>query len=1159
MATILSLALKVNADASGVVKNLTPAERALENLAKQASKATSVFDEFAKNSEAASAAQATLNDKFAALAEQLKGGLNAQAYADQYAALQQEVRNTADAFSEAAKVIEQNRTEEEIRAETLARLSELVALGALDEEQYARAVAESSGANAAAAKAEEERLRLLERGRQITEQFLTDEERRARQLEELNQIVAANGIAEEAAARARFEFSGLAAQLERDGLELRRQLAAEREADAAKEKAALEQIAAVEKRLAEDLAAAQRLRAQETAKAAAIIAAGRTAQQIFNDAIDEAIDLERKGLLTKKQFDVELERQNAIFNKATAAADGFGKSVKKAAESGLRFNELSGILAALPGPLGNIAGRFSGIASASEGLNRVFSGGLKTGLASLGSQLSALASPLNIGIASFAAFGAAATAITRGLADLEGRVEQLGNTALRLGTDFATIQVLDEAARRSGGSIDALAAGIQKLAVNINEARSGTGKAADAFRELGISQEQLATLDPATLAQQTAAALQQIEDPARRAALATETLGKAGLTLVPVFNAIGESEVALKRFAAAISEVDLDRISSLGSAFDNVKTSLGGLGQSIVLPFAGAVEGASNLFADFIGTVTRLAQAIGTVLTPILDKLGAAFAKFGGVFGAINEYLDSFGFTSIKAAGNAKEFRAEVEVDTKALEELTKAIESGNDALNSAINKAAEFGQAGFDAAYQFQQALADLNEQAKEENYNAEQYARGVANATAEYEKQIKAIEKVADATKKAADEAKKKAEDDKKRIEELLNPNDSAAKVQADISLAIAQQAEAEKKLAAARAAGDKVSADAAASRLAQLDQLRTKLEDQSQAISQGFADGFSAAFNNTAESISGLIDKAGEFGNAGAEAAMKLQEGVALAQEQARDGIILSSDVYEKEISRQRSIFEERLAQIEQLKRAEQEAKTAAFQLEVDANQRVNEFIAQRTQAEVAGAEQAAARRQQAAFNIEAIEQRIALERQSLEAAREQNDMNSARAAVQRIDLLKDALAVEQDISNGREKQLQTQQQLIESQQQYENQQQAAVQAYQQQQQQAQQQYAQEQARIFAEQRKAAEAEAKRQEERLRKLNTLGQQSVSVADIRNVESANLVLQLGAAAQDPALIQQRLQTKLLEKIALGIAQAASSYFNQPVAIVGYADVGGI
>ncbi len=58
MATILSLALKVNADASGVVKNLTPAERALQKLAGEADKVTSVFDTFAKSSEAAAAAQA---------------------------------------------------------------------------------------------------------------------------------------------------------------------------------------------------------------------------------------------------------------------------------------------------------------------------------------------------------------------------------------------------------------------------------------------------------------------------------------------------------------------------------------------------------------------------------------------------------------------------------------------------------------------------------------------------------------------------------------------------------------------------------------------------------------------------------------------------------------------------------------------------------------------------------------------------------------------------------------------------------------------------------------------------------------------------------------------------------------------------------------------
>jgi len=987
MANILSLAMKVSADASGVIKNLTPAERALENLAKQASKATSAFDVLAKDSQAAADAQAALNEKFNTLAKQLQGGLNAQAYADQYAALQQEVRDTADAFAEGARITEQVRTAEERHGQELAKLDALLQKNAISEETHTRAVAKA----------------------------------------------------------------------------------------------------------------------------------------------------------------------DAALLKASTSADRFADETTRAATQGLKFNELSGILAALPGPLGNIAGRFSGIASASEGISRVFSGGLKTGLSSLGSQLSALASPLNIGIASFAAFGAAATAITRGLADLEGRVEQLGNTALRLGTDFATIQVLDEAARRSGGSIDALAAGIQKLAVNIDEARSGTGKAADAFRELGITQEELLTLDPASLAEKTAAALQGIEDPARRAALATETLGKAGLTLLPGFNAIGESEASLKRFAAAISDVDQSRISSLGQAFDNVKTSISGLGQNILLPFAGVAEGASNLAADSIGTVSRVAQATGAVLTPVLDTAGKGLSVLGDGLAYVNGVFDSFFGSTEKAVENAKEFRAEVEVDTKALEELQRSIENGNRALDTAINKAAEFGQEGFKAAFEFQQALRDLADVAKEENYNGEQYARAVANATAEYEKQIAKIKRVAEETKKAADEATKKAEADKKRIESLLNPNDAATKVQQDIAFVIEQQAEAEKQLAAARAAADQESANSAAARLAQLDGLRTKLEDQSQAIEQGFANGFDEAFTNTAESLDALVNKAGEFGNAGAEAAMKLQEGVAAAQEQVRDGII-PKPVYEAEIAEQRRVFEERIAQLETVRQQEQAAAAQRFQLDVDAHQRVNEFIAQQAQTEIAVAEQVAARRQQAAFNIEAIEQRIALERQSLEAAREQNDLNAARAAVQRIDLLKEALTVEQKIAAGREQELQKQQQLLFNQQAFQKQQVAAAQQYQQQQQAAQQAYAKEQAGILEEQRKAAAAEAKRQEERLAKLNTLGDQTIGVQDVRTSQGANLVLDLAANAQDPALIQQRLQTKLLERIALGVGQAASNYFNQPVAIVGAA-----
>ena len=76
------------------------------------------------------------------------------------------------------------------------------------------------------------------------------------------------------------------------------------------------------------------------------------------------------------------------------------------------------------------------------------------------------------------------------------------------------------------------------------------------------------------------------------------------------------------------------------------------------------------------------------------------------------------------------------------------------------------------------------------------------------------------------------------------------------------------------------------------------------------------------------------------------------------------------------------------------------------------------------------------------------------------------------------------------------------------------------------------------------------------RITELNTLGQQSVQGVDVRTTAGATLVQDLAANAQDPALIQQRQQTKLLEAIALSTAQAAANYLGR-VAIVGSAQLG--
>jgi hypothetical protein len=184
------------------------------------------------------------------------------------------------------------------------------------------------------------------------------------------------------------------------------------------------------------------------------------------------------------------------------------------------------------------------------------------------------------------------------------------------------------------------------------------------------------------------------------------------------------------------------------------------------------------------------------------------------------------------------------------------------------------------------------------------------------------------------------------------------------------------------------------------------------------------------------------------------------------------------------------------------------------------------------------------------VEALEARIQTEQAAIEKAREEGRLKDARAGVERLRQLEQAKKIEQGIVDGRIGAGQQQQQ---AQQQYASQQEELF-SRQQQQQQA---IAQEQAQIAEQRRQADQAEYERQVARITELNTLGSRTVNTADIRTQEGQNIVLGLAANAQDPALIEARLQTKQLQLIAQGISQAAGNYFNSPVAIVGGAVLG--
>ena len=674
---------------------------------------------------------------------------------------------------------------------------------------------------------------------------------------------------------------------------------------------------------AEEFAKAfERIRDAATQEAAALQRAAQITQENLTpleryDAALAELDAQlQAGRISQETYTRATERAAKGLSDAERAARGFeaatDATADNAAKTTLKFNELSGVFSVLPGPLGNIAGRISGIASASEGLSRIFAGGLKAGIANIASSFAALANPITLAIAGIAAFAAAGTAIVRGLVDLEARVKGLGAAADQLGVSFQTIQVLEEAAARAGTSIEAASAGLQKFAARIDDARSGTGAAAEAFRELGISQEELANTAPTELAARVAEELGKIEDPARRAALQVDLLGKSGEELRRTFAEIPGAADDLEKFGAAISPEDRARIEALGPAFDGFGVALRGLGQSVITPFAGIVAGLTETLGSLINVVTAVAQAIGTVLKPVLDGVGAAFGLFADGINNTVGFFRSFFTSTDEAASKVETLKAAAEDATEFDDASAKAfqqtLEGVRSKLSEAVDESAQFGEAGFNAALQYQNSITELQRQFDQGIINEESFKRAAEQANEAYEQQI-------DTIRRATEETERKAKAEADAVQSIIDANleqirideqfggDSNRARAADNLLKIQQeQARVEEQLAAARAAGDQTAIDAATSRLATLDQVAARERDIA----------------------SGAAKEREEAAKAAEDAAKEAER---IAEQRARDLERVNEQIFDKQVE-----FAARQFEIE-LERAQELATVRSGSIEIN----------------------------------------------------------------------------------------------------------------------------------------------------------------------------------------------------------------------------------
>jgi len=547
-------------------------------------------------------------------ADFLAGKVSIDQYRQTIATLPGQVNGTETAmqkmqrvFKESQETVRGLRTPTDQLNEAMAKLKEQEEAGLISDQQYAQAKAaieqklhELTPEFAAAKAAEDELNKAMERGKAVTESLLTPQQQYERSVKELDDLLAKNAITAETHA-----------------------------AGVQKEKAALD--------------------------------AADPAMQELNRAMEEGKAITQAMLTPTEKYEAEVKKLDDLLAKNAITEETHARATKKAKDeldkAGPAAKSVGDAFGGLPGPLGAAARGFDMMQkSLGDTIAGFKSGGIKGGISSFVGQIregvanagstggaSLVAVAPQIGLIAAAAYAGVQglKMMTEAIGAVGSRVERTGQLAERLGTSFQEFEVLAVAANMAGVETEALASAQTKGLKAISAARAGAKEQALAFSALGISQQQLQESNPSALLEDAARKLNEIQDPATRAALAMKIFGKAGNEVLPALAGIDAVRAGIQRLGGVMNAGDVGRFKALDDAFDNASRATTRLGETLLAPFTGLfqtiAEGVAATFGGFASALAPLSPLLDGILKPIgfiVQLAGEGLGLFGRFVGA---------------------------------------------------------------------------------------------------------------------------------------------------------------------------------------------------------------------------------------------------------------------------------------------------------------------------------------------------------------------------------------------------------------------------------------------------------------------------------------------------------------------------------------------
>jgi lambda family phage tail tape measure protein len=192
-----------------------------------------------------------------------------------------------------------------------------------------------------------------------------------------------------------------------------------------------------------------------------------------------------------------------------------------------------------------------------------------------------------------------------GLYKIFEKADAISDMADAFDTSIGAIVGMGKALEMSGGKAENLGVMLTKLAVNTQEARDGSDKLRDAFKQVGLTAAEVQNLNPEQLMQRVAEQLASIEDPILRNAKAVELLGKSAKGIDWEKYVDQYKKVADPDLASALKDA--------GDAWDNIQ------------------KGVSNTYYFMV----KLVQPLSAIVN-YLTTIGEQYRQFKDQGGEIN-------------------------------------------------------------------------------------------------------------------------------------------------------------------------------------------------------------------------------------------------------------------------------------------------------------------------------------------------------------------------------------------------------------------------------------------------------------------------------------------------------------------------------------------